>query len=372
MSLSFKELLHKYNAGECTPAEKAMVEAWYQQFELPGLAELSDTQLDEIMAMTPPLPARGKYRRLIVGLAAAAAVAVVISVGVYLSHKPSLKPVAALQHLQHDALPGNNKAILVLSNGQQIVLTDAQNGQLAQQGNVVVEKKTDGELNYKETAARDDEDLTQLFNTVSTPRGGQHHVVLADGSNVWLNAASSIKYPVAFGNKERQVSITGEAYFEITHQANQPFKVTCAGQTIEVLGTSFNVNAYADEPAVKTTLLQGAVRVTTNTGETALLKPGQQAISHDGLKVVTADTEAATDWKEGDFVFKNQTLPDIMRKISRWYNVDVNYGNYSNSSITFSGVVSRSRNLSAVLTMLASTTNLKFTVENNQITIANK
>ncbi|HJT74501.1 MAG TPA: FecR domain-containing protein [Chitinophaga sp.] len=372
MRVSFKELLHKYNTGECTPEERAMIESWYHQLELPDLEELTDEQLLEIEHLTPSLPVKRWERWR--WMSVAAAIAVLVTVGGYFLYRsgntPEHQPLAVIQD---DALPGSNKAVLTLANGQRIILADAKNGELAQQGSAIIEKKADGELNYTSGEAQD-EDALPMINTVSTPRGGKHHLVLADGTHVWLNAASSITYPVTFNSREREVEITGEAYFEVAQHATQPFRVVCKGQRIEVLGTHFNVNAYPDEPVIKTTLLQGAVRVIADSGESAVLKPGQQAVLDNlqHVKVSSVVPEVAIDWKEGDFIFKNETLPDIMRKVSRWYDVDVDYGHYNNSKLTFSGEVSRSRNLSVVLKMLEATAAVKFTVKNNHITIADQ
>ncbi|MCF6406836.1 DUF4974 domain-containing protein [Chitinophaga filiformis] len=372
MGVSFKELLHKYNAGECTPDERAIIESWYDQLELPELNELTEEQLLEIELLIPRLPAKQRNRLPWISVAAAVAV-LVIACGYFLYRTPNTPKQPPVAVMEHDARPGSNKAVLTLANGQRIVLEDAKEGQLAQQGGMIIKKKADGELNYTSGAVQE-EDGTPLINAVSTPRGGKHHLVLADGTQVWLNAASSITYPVTFKGEERKVEINGEAYFEVAQRAGQPFRVVCKGQIIDVLGTHFNVNAYGDEPVIKTTLLQGAVRVTADGGESAVLKPGQQAIlnSLQHVKVSTVDPEVAIDWKEGDFIFRNETLPDIMRKVSRWYDVDVDYGHYSHSTLTFSGEVSRSRNLSVVLKMLETTAAVKFTVKNNHITIADK
>lgn len=377
MSVSFKDLLHKYNAGTCTPAEKAAIESWYQQLELTELAQLSEKQLQEIAALAPDVPMPAKRRTLRPWLAAAASIALLIGVGsfFYLHRHPAATPVPVAASLQNDVLPGSNKALLTLSNGKTIILADAKNGQLAQQGQIMIEKKADGEISYTDAAEQDETAGTApMFNTVSTPRGGQHHLVLSDGTQVWLNAASSIKYPVKFTGGTRSVTVSGEAYFEVAPDAAAPFRVISRAQTIEVLGTHFNINAYADERQVKTTLLEGAVRVLADAGNSVTLKPGQQAILQPGQQVTVgnADVETAIDWKNGDFVFSNQTLPDIMRKIARWYDVDINYGNYKNSPLTFSGVVSRTHNLSAVLAMLESTATVKFIIRNNQVTITDK
>ncbi|PSL23016.1 FecR family protein [Chitinophaga ginsengisoli] len=372
MRVSFKALLHKYNTGECTPEEKAIIESWYHQLELPGLEELTDEQLVEIEQLRPSLPVKQRTRWPWISVAAAVAVLVTAG-GYFLYHSMNTQKHQPIALMQDDALPGSNKAVLTLANGQRIMLEDAQKGALAQQGSIVIEKKADGELNYI-SGAELHEDDAPLINTVSTPRGGQHHLVLADGTQVWLNAASSITYPVTFNSQERKVEITGEGYFEVAQRDGQPFRVVSKGQKIDVLGTHFNVNAYPDEPVTKTTLLQGAVRVTADGGESAVLKPGQQAVLDNlqQIKVRFIDPEVAIDWKEGDFVFKNETLPDIMRKVSRWYDVDVDDGHYNHSKLTFSGEVSRSRNLSVVLKMLEATAGVKFTVKNNHITIADQ
>ncbi|UPK68121.1 FecR family protein [Chitinophaga filiformis] len=372
MGVSFKELLHKYNAGECTPEERAIIESWYDQLELPGLKALTEEQLLETELLIPLLPAKQRNRRPWISVAAAVAV-LVMAGGYFVYHSGNTRKHQPIVAIKDDALPGSSKAVLTLANGRRIILEDAREGELAQQGNVTIQKKADGELHYS-GAEMPDEEGAPMINTVSTPRGGQHQLVLADGTRVWLNAASSVTYPVTFNGAEREVTITGEAYFEVAQHAGQPFRVVCKGQRIDVLGTQFNVNAYPDEPVIKTTLLQGAVRVTADGGESAVLKPGQQAVLNSGqqVKLHTVDPAVAIDWKEGDFIFKNETLPDIMRKVSRWYDVDVDYGHYSHSTLTFSGEISRSRNLSVVLKMLESTAAVKFTVRNNHITLADK
>jgi transmembrane sensor len=372
---SFKDLLHKYNSGTCTPEERAMIESWYQQMELPDVSALTDNQLEEIEGMQPTVEAPRKVRTLYPWLSAAAAVLLIIGGVFYSTQRPNQHPAQSVK-LHNDAFPGSNKAILTLANGKKIVLNGTQSAKLTQQGNVIVATRANGQLLYESTA---NEPATQatatLFNIVTTPRGGQYHLVLADGSNIWLNAESSIKYPTVFNSTERRVEITGEAYFEVAHNPKKPFRVICNGQTVEVLGTHFNINAYSDEPALKTTLLQGSVKVTSaSLKNTAILKPGQQAVLYTGkqFKVSETDAEAAIDWKEGDFVFKNQTLPDIMRKIARWYDVDVNYGIYQHSKITFSGEVSRTQKLSAVLKMLEVTAPVKFNIHDNLVSITDK
>jgi len=223
-------------------------------------------------------------------------------------------------------------------------------GQLAVQGNMAISKANNGQIKYNAISG---ENNLILINTVTTQRKEQYHLTLADGTNVWLNAASSIKYPTAFTGNERRVEITGEAYFEVAHNKDKPFLVTTNGQTVEVLGTHFNINAYDDEIGVKTTLLEGSVKVNKN-GKTAMIKPGQQAIVLDNeqsIEIKEADTEQAIAWKNGFFDFKDANIQDIMRQLSRWYDVDVRYDGKIPTR-DFSGEMERSLNASQVLKLL--------------------
>lgn len=367
----FKELLHKYNTGKCTAAEKALIEAWYTGFEAQALPELTDEQLAEILSLKPNVGKQpAKIRPLIRWIAAAAAVIVVIiSVAIYhYSSRPSSNTVTKVRT---DIMPGSNKAILTLSNGHTIALSGSAKGNIATQGNITI-NQINGSIEYDSVA---NAKSLSAFNNLSTPNGGQYHLVLADGTNVWLNSASSIKYPTAFTGNERRVEITGEAYFEVAHNKNMPFRVVSRGQTVEVLGTHFNINAYSDESTVKTTLLEGSVRVSSvlNGHEVnVLLKPGEQAsLSPENIKVINADTDEAIAWKNGDFIFDNQALPDILRQIARWYDVKIIYQADVKRNVTYSGAVARSRNLSAVLKMLESAGNVRFKIDGNVVEVTN-
>lgn len=252
---------------------------------------------------------------------AAAAVLVFLAVGIVLlvsNHKKSEWPaVAAIK----DLAPGGNKAILTLADGSSVVLDSAGNGALAQQGSTKVTKLSSGQLAYK----AEGHSTSIGFNTVSTPAGGTYQVNLPDGSKVWLNAASSIRFPTAFTGDSREVSITGEAYLDIAKDPLKPFKVIVNQVTTEVLGTSFDIMAYKDGP-VKTTLVDGSVRVKRG-ADKVILRPGQQAQVQAGpIKVVPdADIEAVTAWKEGLFIFKHASIEDVMEEFARWYDVEVQY-----------------------------------------------
>lgn len=238
--------------------------------------------------------------------------------------------------------PGHNGAVLHLSNGRKILLDSLQNGTLASQENVEVIKKN-GALEYKGVASR------LIYNTITTNRGRQWQLTLSDGTKVWLNAESSIHYPLSFTGKERTVEITGEAYFEVAHKRTQPFKVLVKNQVIEDLGTTFNINAYHKN--VTTTLLSGSLRV--HLGEqSALLKPGQQAAADQTIHLRYAvNTQVVTAWKNGLFQFDNADIQTVMEQIARWYNVDVDYKGQPGHRV-FSGKIPRDMKLSDVLKIL--------------------
>jgi len=226
--------------------------------------------------------------------------------------------------------PGANKAVLTLANGQQIILNNAQNGTIGQQGNIRVVKLDSGQLAYATPTAESPADQLAkgpLYNTITTPRGGQYQVTLADGTKVWLNAESSLRFPTAFTGKDREVELTGEAYFEVKADKDKPFLVQ-AGQTeTRVLGTNFNVMAYSDEGAVKTTLLEGAVSMGLGAHST-LLQPGQQGQYDDGRNIIATravNTRAVVAWKDGYYFFDRTPVKSVMRQIARWYDVTIVY-----------------------------------------------
>jgi len=232
-----------------------------------------------------------------------------------------------------DLMPGGNKAVLTLSDGTKIVLDDTRRGKIAREQNVSIDNVKSGEIVYNvdELFRKADKPVVVnalAFNIIATPRGGDYEVVLPDGTKVWLNAASSLKFPVVFSGSERKVELTGEAYFEVAKNAARPFVVKTNDQTVEVLGTHFNINSYTDENAVKTTLLEGAVKVTGGPAmQTLKLSPGQQSVITDGRMalIANADIGEALAWKNGKFLFHDTDLRPIMRQLSRWYDVDVEY-----------------------------------------------
>jgi transmembrane sensor len=296
----------------------------------------------------------------------AVAVVFILSIGTYFLWFNSNQKEQMVQLKTKDILPGTNKAILTTANNQKITLSEEGNRDLGQQGNAVVVKDKDGSIHYQ--ALKGQSAKVVVYNTVTTPRGGVYQLTLADGTQVNLNAGSSITYPTTFSGSERKVSVTGELYFEVAHHKNMPFKVVSANQTIEVLGTHFNINTYADEPATKTTLLEGSVKLTNHLNQTLYLKPGQQAQNGTNLSLVTgANAEAAVAWNNGFFHFENADIATIMRAFARWYNVDVVFNGKSNGR-RFTGDIHRNMKLSRALEVL-SYLKIHFSIEANKIVV---
>ncbi len=268
-------------------------------------------------------------------------------------------------------VPGGEKAYLTLADGSVIVLDTAENGTVTMQGSSKV-MKMDNRLVYDGAGAPSD--IPLVYNMISTPRGGEYRIVLADGTRVWLNAASSLRFPIAFTGPERSVSLTGEAYFEVAKNTGKPFKVVLNNETeVEVLGTSFNVMAYDDENMVKTTLVEGEVKI-SRPGHSVQMLPNQQAVTthkDSGITIQPADIEEAIAWKEGRFYFNNDNILSIMRQLSRWYNVEVYYtgtipgGHYE-------GTIRRQAEIGQVLEILELPGGINFEIKENKIMVSAK
>jgi len=272
--------------------------------------------------------------------------------------------------VKHDIAPGGNRAVLTLSDGRKITLTDSASQGILQNAGVSIRSTANGQLIYSVidtyTAGRTAAGGNN-FNTITTPVGGQYQVELPDGTRVWLNAASSLKFPASFtGLKSRVVELHGEAYFEVKHTRSLPFIVKTRQQEVVVLGTHFNVNDYQDADGVRTTLVKGSVLVRRNDGRFVVLKPGQQSVLKDQLVVGEADTEMVTAWKDGNFLFNDTDLREIMTQLARWYDLDLDYASIPPNRF-FTGFISRDSNLSKVLEMLEVTGGMKFKIENKTI-----
>ena len=304
------------------------------------------------------------------------AAAVIFLVGAFPVYRFVLKqpsttpPIAKRPTGKDDVAPGGNKAILTLADGSTIILDNAANGDLTSQGNTKV-IKLDGQLAYTTDGATTE----VVYNTISTPRGGQYQIILADGSKVWLNAASTLRYPTSFIGKERKVELTGEGYFEVAKNAAMSFKVNVDGKgEVEVLGTHFNINSYSDEEFVKTTLVEGKVKV-AYAGTEAMLSPNQQAIFSRKNNTLSVDKDAdvnkAIAWKNGFFEFDNYDIVSIMRQLSRWYDVDVQFvGNIS--AQFYSGSIPTQVNISQVLYMLEQAGGTEFKVKGKTVEVRTK
>lgn len=268
--------------------------------------------------------------------------------------------------------PGTDKAILTLSDGSTVALEKGVNEKIKDESGIEMEMLNNGELVYN---SNPHPLKTIAFNSIQTPNSGTYHITLPDGSQAWLNAASSLTYPVQFSSEERRVKMTGEVYFEISKKTNSkneriPFIVESSKQEIQVLGTKFNLIAYPDEPFVKTTLVEGSVRVKSSlTGESILLEPGQQSVLASGLKIMEADIPKEMAWKNGKFIYKGESLASIFRQISRWYDVKVDCPE-SLKELKFSGVILRSTSLPELIKMIESTGEVKIQVKGRRLLVS--
>jgi transmembrane sensor len=373
MQEDIQNLLKKYLSGNCSEEQSALLESWYmkyEQAERPEVtAEAKEKQLDEVWQflneqhLSPPQSTKHVLWRIV---AAAAVLLIVLGVGVYKYKATSQRSENKLLARTKPIIPGQNKAVLTLSDGKNIILDEAADGRIADQSGVTITKTKQGEIIY----AINNHQTSKAVNQISTPKGGQYQIQLPDGTKVWLNSASSLRYPANFSGLERKVELSGEAYFEVAKNKNMPFKVLTRKQEITVLGTHFNVNGYEDEETIKTTLLEGSVKVKIMGSEnSALLKPGEQSVyEKSGLNVVNADLDEVIAWKNGYFLFQDEDIHAVMRKVARWYDIEVVYqGNLSRKHI--GGSVSRSKNLNDVLMILKATDQFNFKIEGRRVTV---
>lgn len=302
-------------------------------------------------------------------VAAAALILMAATVFCFMIYKKKEGTIVAenKRHYQNELKPGGNKAVLTLANGTNIILDTAQNGYLVNQSNTKIIKLNNGLLKYKKSVNTDG---TVLYNTITTPRGGQYQVELPDGTIVWLNAESSLQFPTSFTGKERKVELKGEGYFEVAKNADMPFIVTAGKMDVHVLGTHFNIMNYADEDNTNATLLEGNINLTTN-GVTKNLKPGHQAVvsrSTNSLAISAANVKQVMAWKNGEFRFKETGIKEIMRQVSRWYNVDVEYQT-NNDNQYFTASLPRMQDVSALLQMLELTGTVHFKIAFKKIIV---
>lgn len=399
-----RQLFERYLAGQCTAGEieelvmlmqkeeaettlsPRMFELWQKTKNKQKVYDVDwQGMYDRVLSQKGVNQKERKrpFNYILLRVAAAVIALVAISVGIYLGYNEiSNRQVPAEQahKSQQDVSPGGNKAVLTLGNGRVINLNAAASGAVANQGGMQVIKLDSGQLAYRAADRSASPDEVE-YNTLATPRGGQYQLILPDGSKVWLNAASSIRFPTAFMGKKREVEISGEVYFEIAENARMPFIVKKGDMKVQVLGTHFNVKAYDDEVKTKVTLLEGKVKVTSGNGGSAVLKHGQQAILQrfqNGSGQPTTqkisvkeevDLEEIMAWKEGLFVFRNDDLISIMQRLQRWYDIHLEYESNDASASHFTGTISRDADLSKVLKMLELTGGVHFEIKDKTIII---
>jgi len=376
---SIRNLLERFGSDRCTPEEMAALERWYNELTVANTPWLQEQESVEAQTLTEDMLLQFRQllqqheqsvravnrRRLYYRFAAAAAIVLLAGTVVFylITSSDSRKQTVAHTTNTHelpDILPGGNHALLMLADGSSVVLDTAQQGWQLQQGISTVVKTNDGALVYKSNSAAGT--ATAPINTVRTPRGGQYQVQLPDGSKVWLNAASSVSFPVQFAANRRTISVSGEVYIEAVRNS-VPFEVNIlngAGNRlgrVEVMGTSFNINAYDDEGKVRTTLVEGKVKVTGNAADgsahSGVLLPGQQATIINNVLTIAeeADVEEAVAWKNGLFRFNDADLYTILRQAARWYDIEIAYEG-AGINDRFRGSISRNVTLSEFLRIL--------------------
>ncbi|PWG80531.1 iron dicitrate transport regulator FecR [Pararcticibacter amylolyticus] len=375
---SFNNLVDKVNNNTATDEELAQYNACLNRL-MPGTTDWTQLSAEspeiikaELWRRIQTARSPAKIRTIWPRIAVAASIVLAISVGSYFMIYKNNEEVP---YFANDILPGRNQATLTLANGQKIILTMGLSGQLAQQGNTTIGVSSQNAITYTTSGA--DTHSAVTYNTLSTAVGEQspYPLVLPDGTRVWLDAMSSITFPVSFKGKDRTVKVSGEAYFEVVHNDAQPFKVILKNQIVEDIGTHFNISAYDDGSETTTTLLEGAVKVSLSgtvphgSRQELLLKPGQQSVlKGNSLSAVDVDPQEAIAWKNGYFRFNNENIRSVMLQLSRWYDIEVQYlGPVPDEK--FYATSSREKNISEVLTMLQKTKGVRFKIEGRRVTV---
>lgn len=372
------ELAAKWQNGSITPEERAFYENWYAGFDdtqttIEDRFERSSQQIEKRIYKRLYISIWGTVdKRFTVFWRSAAAVVILVTMSIaayyYLTRLSQPFQHAVAETRNAEIVPGSNKAVLILDDGRQIDLSDVNDGTIAGQNNVQIRKTPNGKIIYSMVSSTPNDIIA--YNTIKVPKGGQYEIVLSDGSSVLLNASSSLRFPTVFNAKNRTVELNGEAYFTVVHNVRQPFQVKSKGQLVEDVGTQFNIRAYNDESGIKTSLLEGRVKVSLGK-QTILMKPGQQTLADaTALRLEkNIDVDAATAWKNGNFQFDNLDIDEIMRQIARWYDVDVQYQQGDIKGERFSGIVPRSANLASVLNIMQSTGAIHFQIKQRRIIV---
>jgi ferric-dicitrate binding protein FerR (iron transport regulator) len=384
-----KELLNKIAGGSASDSEQEIFNAW--------LTKLNAAQYEEVLADFEKLTqethqpdvnpvlwekiiqdveahedfVKARKKKVVLWLSVAASLVLVTFGGLFFTnnHATSVSNLSFEQRLSNDILPGTNQAILELADGSKIVLDESVSSKIWEESGVVVKKTKDGRLLY-DFEGKAGASAEPVYHTISTPNGGQYQVVLPDGTKVWLNASSRLKFPTMFEGSERTVELHGEAYFEVVSNKEKPFVVNSERESVKVLGTEFNMSVYPDDAVSKTTLLKGKVEVSpkNNIHQVKMLSPGEQSISlGNAIRVVKVDTTEAVAWKNGEFMFNRESMESVMRKIARWYNIEVIYNKPIGDDLKIWGSVSRFDNISEVLKFIERTKVVHFKVEGRKV-----
>lgn len=382
-----RELVEKYLHHTASREEEERLLQWYwKESSLESEWELNNSQTEnELKSMIyakiikhdeidtgSNFKSKSKFSRLRVPLLFMA----IVIIGTYfytsrVQKENTDQVVASIK--PNDILPGGSRAILTLADGRKIELDESENGVLVNQGSIKVHKNSDGIIEYtfskqerKDIAVSDKAE--PVYNTIETPVGGKYQLNLADGTKVWLNSSSSLRFPIFFSDDNREVELKGEAYFEVSKDFKRKFSVRSGIQTVEVLGTQFNINAYSDEKSIKTTLFEGEIRVIDlKTNDSKLLKPGEQSNVDQSIQIKRIDTQAEIAWKEGYFYFKKADIQTVMRQLGRWYGVTTRYeGNIPVNH--FSGSISNSLTLLEVLEILEKS-DIHFSLDGKEVVV---
>lgn len=390
-----QQLISKYNAGKASSDERALLEEWYDQVHGTDLgykeaqAEVLKREIragiDRALVEQPrdgEMPvSRTSWKIKTRWMQWAAVLTVTLGISVYMyqdTHREQITKNNRIKKYTNDIQPGSNKATLTLAGGSKIILNSLKDGSLITEGNTAISKTSDGQLVYNLSDTKGKSNTAEL-NIISTPLGGQYQVTLSDGTKVWLNSASSLKFPPTFQGNVRNVEITGEAYFEVAKNSKMPFLVKVGDTQIKVLGTHFNVMAYPDEKNQETTLLEGSVIVSRHSAADKgkdvnfrILSPGQQASIEANSNVIDVlphiDTDYITAWKDGLFLFDNTNIEKVMNQVRRWYNAEIIYDGVK-PEVKFTGVIPRSNNLSDLLGVLELAGGVNFNIKGNKVIV---
>ncbi|HEX8609048.1 MAG TPA: FecR domain-containing protein, partial [Pedobacter sp.] len=339
------ELIKKYNDGTIEQNDRLALDIWYLKFANESISILPwEREVEMVARLKSVLPLAQKPVKIKLwprmAIAAAVLLTVISAAVLFFNTDPSAEKFYA-----NDKAPGKTGATLTLANGKKIYISDTDKGVIAHESGVTISKSADGKIVYE---LEDNASGSDGINTLQTSNGQQAQVNLPDGSTVQLNAASSLKYPFSFlGHAKRSVELFGEAFFEVSKDSKHPFVVTTGQQQVEVLGTQFNINAYSLDAPIKTTLLEGSVKIAKQGSSSKFLVPGQQAsVSKGSIEVENVEVEYAVAWKKGYFLFKDENMEQIMQKLGRWYNIEPVFADQALKKKTFFGSISKFENIS--------------------------